>query len=208
MVTLRYTVAGESIEWSRSRVQLDGSVAHVIPLDSGTSAMDEEKLRARLVPSCTQPGPLPHTLELGGVGPLRIGMTAEEVLATGLLIEAEYFSTDLDTCGFAYPIGPYSHLAGHSFYAQFLDGVLQRINVTDDRLRSVTGLGVGSTRDDIVGVYGDRIVEGYSGYDRPPQDVLFVADGDLGILFMLSRGTADSVSIGETSALALIEGCS
>jgi hypothetical protein len=146
--------------------------------------------------------PMSLTLSPAGLGPLRLGMTADQAQATGAVGP---FEDPLDTggaCGHAVPAGSYR--AG-DFGALFLDGRLARIYVSDgSRLRTPQGIGVGSASSKLSDVPGTRSENPHPYGGGTNVDIM---TGAVGYQFTVDQGAVTEWSVGTTEALALPEGC-
>lgn len=141
-----------------------------------------------------------------GLGPLRLGMTHEQAMATGAVGR---FEDPLDTggqCGHASPAGSYRL---EDFTALFLDGRLARFYVGNSRIRTPQGIGNGSPVVKLSSIPGAR-VESPHPYDdpvNPTRKNIDITTGNAGYQFTIENGTVVEWSVGTKEGLSLIEGC-
>jgi hypothetical protein len=95
------------------------------------------------------------------------------------------------------------------------DARIARVTVEDPRLRTPSGLGVGSTRDEIITALGaERITEEPLEYreEDPTASSLFFTPSDpserhLAMRFLLENGRVSTIHAGRADAVQYIEGC-
>ena len=147
-----------------------------------------------------------------GIGPLRIGMTVDEALATGWVrVDASVPFATRDSCGYA-TVTDEAAVDPEDLSVLFLDGELSLISASGDSVVVGPGdLRIGNHESDVRDAFGDR-VEGQRTPDGSTQ--LEVIEGSRGMSFALSGGDVQaggpivsSVKAGSTAALSLIEGC-
>ena len=151
-------------------------------------------------PATTRPDAL--VLSLDGVGPIRLGMTIQQAVATGGIGRYEDVS-GTGTCGIGHSMGTYRTT---DFQALFLDGKLARIYAEEgSRLRTPQGVGIGSPSSTLRSVPGTRVEEP-NPYGAGTNVLL--SDGGAGYLFTVDQGTVRAWSVGTTEGLRLSEACS
>jgi hypothetical protein len=143
-------------------------------------------------------------LEMDGVGLGRVGMTvaaAERVLGAAKIERLEVGAS----CGYAnfakLPEGVWFMVAGDT---------LVRANVDGEGVRTVEGLGVGSTEAEVRAAYGGRVTVEPHPYVGPVGHYLVVTDPDRPALLMIfeTDGTkVTSFRAGRLPEVRLIEGC-
>jgi len=142
----------------------------------------------------SEPTALPSIEQLvvapGRIGPVRVGMTRDEALDTGL------FDEDVpvggEECGRAEPLGWKPDYASSLDVLTKEDGTVVSLGVRGEQPRTADGLGVGSTLRQVSAVYetAEMTEAGYG------QTGVFVTEGDawLGFLFDENVDAIDSRS--------------
>ena len=155
------------------------------------------------------------TLSLKGIGPVVAGMTiAEADQAAGRWLEVEGFD-DLDgQCyrasisgldGLSFQIENPAGLAGDP-----KQGTIGRASVYEGPWRTISGIGIGSSAEEVHAAYGDQIVSSSHEYrdgvylDFVPVDP---ADADYMLRFEVDRGRVVAMHAGYERAVSLVEGC-
>jgi hypothetical protein len=154
------------------------------------------------------------TVYLRKAGPLRIGMSIDEV--RGVIQDAKAFlaygsmdpEPDDSECAYLQSIRIPKQLG-----LMFQNGKLVRIDVDERGIRTASGAQVGDSESRIKKLYPNRIkVEphhyipesghylNYLPFDR--------TDKDYGIVFETNNGMVTSFRVGTLAAIALVEGCS
>jgi hypothetical protein len=143
-------------------------------------------------------------LEMDGIGPGRVGMTvaaAEQVLGTAKIERLE----DGDVCG-------YANFAGLPEGVSFMvaGDTLVRANVDAEGVRTVEGLGVGSTEAEVKAVFGSRVTVELHPYTGPEGHYLVVVDPrrpNFRMIFETDGKLVTSFRAGREPEVRLIEGC-
>lgn len=107
--------------------------------------------RAKPAPSDTAQSPASWKFSLAGIGPLRAGMSLEEVqnLVSGLSAETSVASEE---CTYAR-----SSSLPAGAVLMFVNGALARVDVLSGRLRTDAGGGIGDSEDQIKLLYGNSV---------------------------------------------------
>ena len=194
-------------------------VATTAPLRDGTPTSPPPSTPPSTVPAVavTTPPAAPDRLSessrlrLDGIGPVAVGMTLDEAsAAAGMPVRMIPDSNVAGSgrCAYARPEGGPE---GLSFMV--LDGRIARVDVVNSRIRTVSGVGTGSTEADVQATYPGRVrVEPnpYTGH-RGGRDIVYVADAasaHLGLLFEADGGRVRSFRSGLLGAVMAPEGCS
>jgi hypothetical protein len=153
-------------------------------------------------------------ISLYGIGAVRGGMTiAEAEEATGQTLTIEGFDDFGGTCYFARIDGLdelYFLIVNDAGASDPRQGVVGRVSATAGPWRTISGLGVGSTRAEVLAAYGDRIVESPHAYvdgsylDYVPADP---ADAAFMLRFATNGDTVTEVHAGLEGPAGSIEGC-
>lgn len=172
------------------------------------------------LPSATAPEPAPPVaperlsassrLRLDGIGPVLVGMSLDEAsaaagMAFGIVPNSDRIGTG--ACAYAAAEGGPE---GVSFMV--VNGRIVRIDVTSAHIRTVSGIGAGSTEADVLAAYPDRIrvqPNPYAGH-RGARDLVYVPDEGsrhLGFLFQADGGRVNSFRSGLSNAVMAPEGC-
>lgn len=154
----------------------------------------------------------PDQLTADGIGPLRIGMTVDEALATGWVQEdfGDPFATR-DSCGYA-TVTDEAAVDPEHLSVLFLNGELSLISASGDSVVVGPGeLRIGNHESDVRDAFGDRVEPQTTGSESTQLDVI---EGSRGMSFVLSGGVTQAggpivsyVKAGSTAALDLYEGC-
>lgn len=151
-------------------------------------------------------------LTADGIGPLRIGMSVDEALATGWVEEdVGEFAATRDRCGYA-TVTEDAAVDPEDLSVLFLDGELSLISASGDSVVVGPGnLRIGNHESDVMEAFGDRVEGQRTAYGTTQLDV--IEDGR-GMSFMLTGGDiqaggpiVSSVKAGSTAGLILTEGC-
>lgn len=150
-------------------------------------------------------------VQLDGVGPVKVGMTlpeASEAAGVEIVGQADSSPGGLDSgCYFAAPAtGP----PGLSFMV--IDDLIARVDVSSPGVNTLSGVGVGSTSDEVVATYGaERIAVEPHPFRAPDagQYLRYVpsAESELSLIFETDGATVTSYRAGDAEAVAFTEGC-
>ncbi|MGH9226002.1 MAG: hypothetical protein ACRD2W_19940 [Acidimicrobiales bacterium] len=162
-------------------------------------------------PTATMPELLSEAsrLRLDGIGPVVVGMSLEEAsAATGQDIRIDP-RTDLGRgCAHATAEG-----GPEGLQFMVVDGRIARVEVVPGPVRTVSGVGVGSTQAEVLAAYPDRIrvqANPYSGH-LGGKDLIYVPDASsehLSLLFEVLDGLVMRFRSGWLPAVMAPEGCS
>ena len=141
---------------------------------------------------------------MGGLGPIRIGMSAsalERVLGTRLP-ETQDYSEDACRQVEAGPNWPGTSV-------MLVDGRVARIDVSQRGFFTLSGAAVGDTEASVRRRYGRRIMESthLEGVDDSKYLTMFSADRSLGIRFETDGERITSYYFGNARAVQFPEGC-
>ena len=146
-----------------------------------------------------------HALSMQGLGPIRIGMSVADFRRLGLAMEAGYPpSNDPDSrfCNQA----ALARFPGIS--VMFENGTLTRIDIDSGNVKSVDGVGIGTTEKDAKKIYGERLVIEPNFYDAASHDLkVFSADGRYGMLFETDGKEVTGFRSGLNKSVQYVEGC-
>jgi serine/threonine protein kinase len=144
-----------------------------------------------------------ESLGLEGLGPVRVGMTPDEVMAVlGEPIdfpgpECETVAApDTDDIGF-----------------MFIDNRLARVNIWNGPVTTLSGMGIGSSEDEVKATYPGQIkvephpYEGGAGWHYLVFQPREASDQDRSLIFETDGSQVVSFRAGETQAVSYIEGC-
>jgi hypothetical protein len=158
-------------------------------------------------PPTTSPPPLSadSPVVISGIGAIRAGMTVEEASAAGrvdLVREDQAFPD----CWFVVPAqGP----AGVSFMVT--GGTIGRVDVTLPGITTRSGVGVGSTQQEILATYPGQITVAPHAYGPGGHYLTFVprdaADANLRMVFETDGRAVTSYRAGRRPDVEAIEGC-
>lgn len=145
-------------------------------------------------------------LRLDGIGPVKVGMTtAEATRAAGTAIELDpNAGPDPSICGFA------TSEEGPDVSFMVIDGVIQRVDVSPpSRVVTVSGVGVGATEAEVLGVYQGGVRVEPHPYVPEGHYLVYESSSQGGFLLIFETDGAEVTSFraGERSAAELIEGC-
>lgn len=153
-----------------------------------------------------------NQLTADGLGPLRIGMSVDEALATGWVEEGDDDVFGIrGACGYG-SVTDAAAVDPAEVSVLFLDGDLSLISAYGDSVVVGTGdLRVGSDESELRAAFGDAIEENVDIYGSTHLDVI---EGDAGMSFQLAvddsgsdEPTVSYVEAGNTAGLNLVEGC-
>lgn len=150
-------------------------------------------------------------LRLDGIGPVLVGMTLEEASAAagmqfGIIPNSDRAGTG--TCAYARAEG-----GPEGLQFMVINSRIARIDVGNSSIRTLSGIGTGSTEAEVQATYPDRIQvqpNPYTGH-RGGRDLVYVPDEGsrhLGLLFETNNGRVTSFRSGLVGAVMAPEGCS
>jgi len=155
-------------------------------------------------PASTPPRAPSWTVSERAAGPLRIGMTVAEVgHALGTAFQPAYEMTD-DCDMVSAPGGP------PDISLMIVRDTLVRFDVTDSLTPTTTGMRVGTTEADVLGIYGDGVRVEPHAYDDPDGHYLVVrpmTDSLYAIIFETDGRRVTSYRAGRWPEAGGIEGC-
>lgn len=150
-------------------------------------------------------------VQLDGVGPVKVGMTlpeASEAAGVEIVGQADSSPGGLDSgCYFAAPEeGP----PGLSFMV--VDDLIARVDIAAPGVNTLSGVGVGSTSDEVLATYGvERIAVEPHPFRAPDagQYLRYVttAESELSLIFETDGAAVTSYRAGDAQAVAATEGC-
>ena len=161
-------------------------------------------------------------LDIHGLGPVRAGMTvaeAERAAGVPLVVRREAFEAFEGRCYYATARGLPNvmfmiHARGDVAPADPRDGIVVRAELRGPPWRTVTGLGVGATVDQVRRVYPGRLREEPHEYARERGGVYLTFEppdqsaGRLGLRFVSEDGSrVNEIFGGDARAIQLVEGC-
>jgi len=143
-------------------------------------------------------------LGMGGLGPIRAGMTVEQVMAL-----ADFSGLERKS-----PAGEcwYLHYRGDSsaFDLMIIGNVVVRLEVKgESRLHTFSGAAIGTTEDQLKAMYGSRLDIQPHKYDEHGHTITVKSSGgDHGLRFETSAGRVTAIQAGPWEHLNYVEGCS
>ncbi|HET7812297.1 MAG TPA: hypothetical protein VFL16_17125 [Steroidobacteraceae bacterium] len=142
-------------------------------------------------------------LGFGSLGPVRTGMTVEQVLRLADWPGLERRKPAGDCWYMKY------RAAGADFDLMILGGRVARIELTgESRLRTFSGARLGSAESDLRTLYGRGLESQPHKYDPDGRTLTFKSpDGTLGLRFETSHGKVTAIQSGPWEHLNLVEGC-
>ena len=198
-------------------------VATTAPVRDGTPTSTQPSTQPSTPPSTapavavTTPPATPERLSessrlrLDGIGPVMVGMTLDEASAAAGVPVRMVPNSNLAGAGRCAYARPEGGPEGLSFMT--LDGRIARVDVVNSQIRTVSGVGTGSTEAEVQATYPGRVrVEPnpYTGH-RGGRDIVYVADeasAHLSLLFQVDGGRVNSFRSGLLGAVMAPEGCS
>lgn len=143
-------------------------------------------------------------LGMGGIGPVRAGMTVEEVLrlADWPGLERRHPAGD---CWYL----PYRGGKGQEFDLMIVDGRVARIEIRrESRLTTLSGARIGSSEDELRKLYGARLDSQPHKYEPDGRTLtLRSGDGGHGLRFETLKGRVTAIQGGPWEHLNHVEGC-
>jgi hypothetical protein len=141
-----------------------------------------------------------------GVGPVRIGMTAEQVRAS---VTSALKSQGEEPGSSCYHLEP--DVGGLAF--MMLKDRLGRVDVHSGRWRTFSGIGIGASEERVRRVHGKRLIVEPHHYGGPVWKYMIVRPEQarykgLELLYETDGSRVTSFRAGTAEAVALVEGCS
>lgn len=156
---------------------------HEAPIDTGDSLTDESRLR------------------IDGISSITVGMTLDEASrAAGVPIEITF-----DTgrgCNYAAPVGGPE---GLSFMVE--DGRISRFDVHGGLIRTLSGIGLGSSKSLVTETYPGQIEERTNIYGGTILEFVPTDDPDLLMAFYIDRSGVSQMVSGRAQSVRYVEGC-
>jgi hypothetical protein len=194
-------------------------IATTAPARDGTPTGTQPPTAPSTVPAVavTTPPAAPERLSessrlrLDGIGPVVVGMTLDEASAAAGMPVRMIPNSNLAGAGRCAYARPEGGPEGLSFMT--LDGRIVRVDVVNSRIRTLPGVGTGSTESELQATYPGRLrVEPnpYTGH-LGGRDIVYVADeasAHLSLLFQADGGRVTSFRSGLLGAVMAPEGCS
>jgi len=137
---------------------------------------------------------------MGGLGPIRAGMTLEQVLALA----------DFSGIERRKPAGECWYLRyGSDFALMIIDGKVARVELQSaSKLGTYAGAHIGSTEAELQTLYGTRLDVQPHKYDATGHAItLKSSGGDHGLRFETSGGKVTAIQAGPWVHLNYVEGC-
>ena len=144
-------------------------------------------------------------ISFDGYGPARIGMTKAALQsALGKRLTKDEISEDPNSCEVVAPVG---ESEGISY--MFVDRKLARIDISTDRVMTVSGARVGSSQRSVVALYPGRIAVSPHAYTAPDGSYLTLLSSDKtrGIRFETDHGKVIGFYAGTAESIQYVEGC-
>jgi hypothetical protein len=145
-------------------------------------------------------------LGLGSLGPVRAGMTVEQVVRLADFSGMERKHAAEECWYLAYRQGD----KGAEFQLMIIDGRVARIElVRASTLHTLSGARIGNTEDELQRIYGARLDVQPHKYDENGRTITYrSSDGALGLRFETSSGKVTAIQSGPWEHLNYVEGCS
>lgn len=142
-------------------------------------------------------------LGMGGIGPIRAGMTVEQVLALADFPGIERKQPAGDCWYLQY------HGGGSDFDLMIIGGKVVRVELKGaSKLRTFSGAGIGTTESALAAMYGARLDTQPHKYDPAGHTItLKSSGGDFGLRFETSGGKVVAIQGGPWEHLNYVEGC-
>jgi hypothetical protein len=142
-------------------------------------------------------------LGMSGLGPIRAGMTVEEVMRLADFSGLERKSP-AGECWYLHYRGD-----GSAFDLMIIGGSVVRLELKEgSRLHTFSGAGIGTTEDDLKVMYGSRLDIQPHKYDTNGHTITVKSSGgDYGLRFETSGGHVTAIQAGPWEHLNYVEGC-
>ena len=145
-------------------------------------------------------------LGFDALGPIRAGMTVEDVLVLADFSGMER-KRAAERCWY---LGYQSDQRGPAFRLMIIDGRVARIEITRaSTLHTLSGARIGSTEAELKALYGTRLDVQPHKYDERGRTLTYrSSDGAHGLRFETSSGKVTAIQSGPWEHLNYVEGCS
>lgn len=142
-------------------------------------------------------------LGMEGLGPIRAGMTVDQVLALADFPGIERKKAAGECWYLRY------HGDGSDFDLMIIGGKVVRLELKGaSKLRTLSGAGIGTTETELATMYGTRLDVQPHKYDPAGHTItLRSSDGDYGLRFETSGGKVSAIQSGPWEHLNYVEGC-
>jgi hypothetical protein len=142
-------------------------------------------------------------LGMGGIGPIRTGMTVEQVLALADFPGIERKQAVGDCWYLRY------HGGGSDFDLMIIDDKVVRVELKGaSKLRTFSGVVIGTAERELAAMYGAQLEVQPHKYDRAGHTItLKSSDGNFGLRFETSGGKVTAIQGGPWEHLNYVEGC-
>ena len=142
-------------------------------------------------------------LGMGGLGPIRAGMTVEQVLALADFPGIERKQAAGDCWYLRY------HGDGSDFDLMIIEGKVVRLELKGgSKLGTFSGARIGTTETELQAMYGARLDVQPHKYDTAGHTItLKSSGGDYGLRFETSGGKVTAIQAGPWEHLNYVEGC-
>ena len=142
-------------------------------------------------------------LGLGTLGPIRTGMTVDEVMRLADFPGQER-KKPVSGCWYLR-----YHGNGSDFDLMIINGRVVRIEIKgSSKLRTLSGARVGDSEGDLVAMFGSRLEMQPHKYDERGHTITFRSPrGDYGLRFETSSGKVTAIQSGPWEHLNYVEGC-
>jgi hypothetical protein len=142
-------------------------------------------------------------LGMEGIGPVRAGMSVDEVLPLADWSGLER-RQQAESCWYLRYDGP------AAFLLMIIDGRVARIELRGkSALRTISGAHLGMSEDALRAMYGARLDVQPHKYDPDGHTIVLEASsGDFGLRFETSKGKVTAIQAGPSEHLHYVEGCS
>lgn len=142
-------------------------------------------------------------LGLGSLGPIRTGMTVDQVLRLADFPGLERKKPVSECWYLRY------HGNGTDFDLMIIGGRVVRIELKgDSRLHTMSGAKLGDSEGDLLAMFGSRLVTQPHKYDENGHTITFKSSsGDYGLRFETSSGKVTAIQSGPWDHLNYVEGC-
>lgn len=158
---------------------------------------------ASLAAACAAAAAPSWCLGMSGLGPIRAGMTVEEVMRLADFSGLERKSP-AGECWYLHYRGD-----GSAFDLMIIGGSVVRLELKEgSRLHTFSGAGIGTTEDDLKVMYGSRLDIQPHKYDTNGHTITVKSSGgDYGLRFETSGGHVTAIQAGPWEHLNYVEGC-
>jgi hypothetical protein len=153
--------------------------------------------------AATASGASSWCLGLGSLGPIRTGMTVDEVLRLADFPGQERKKPVSECWYLRY------HGNGSDFDLMIIGGRVVRIELKgESKLRTMSGAGLGDDESDLMAMFGSRLESQPHKYVENGHTITFKSSaGDYGLRFETSSGKVTAIQSGPWEHLNYVEGC-